>query len=81
VCHLKRCLYGLKQSTRDFNVLLRAWLVDHGWQQCVSNPCIYIFRARLRYLIPGHISYPSQTNPHLRHLTPIHISDPGTSST
>jgi hypothetical protein len=29
-------------------MLLRAWLVDHGWQQCVSVPCIYIFRA-------GHI--------------------------
>jgi hypothetical protein len=24
-------------------MLLRAWLVDHGWQQCVSDPCIYIF--------------------------------------
>jgi hypothetical protein len=45
VCHLKRCLYGLKQSPREFNMLLRAWLVDHGWQQCVSDPCIYIFRS------------------------------------
>jgi hypothetical protein len=26
-------------------MLLRAWLVDHGWQQCVSDPCIYIFRT------------------------------------
>jgi hypothetical protein len=26
-------------------MLLRAWLVDNGWQQCVSDPCIYIFRA------------------------------------
>jgi hypothetical protein len=30
VCHLKRCLYGLKQSPREFNMLLRAWLVDLG---------------------------------------------------
>jgi hypothetical protein len=45
VCHLKRCLYGLKQSPREFNMLLRAWLVDHGWQQCISDPCIYIFHA------------------------------------
>jgi hypothetical protein len=45
VCHLKRCLYGLKQSPREFNMLLRAWLVDNGWQQCVSDLCIYIFRA------------------------------------
>jgi hypothetical protein len=26
-------------------MLLRAWLVDNGWQQCISYPCIYIFRA------------------------------------
>jgi hypothetical protein len=45
VCHLKRCLYGLKQSPREFNMLLRAWLVDYGWQQCVSCPCIYICRT------------------------------------
>jgi hypothetical protein len=24
-------------------MLLRAWLVDNGWQQCVFDPCIYIF--------------------------------------
>jgi hypothetical protein len=42
---IKRCLYGLKQSPREFNMLLRAWLVDNGWQQCVSDPCIYIVRA------------------------------------
>jgi hypothetical protein len=45
VCHLKRCLYGLKHFPREFNMLLRAWLVDNGWQQCVSDPCIYIFRV------------------------------------
>jgi hypothetical protein len=28
VCHPKRCLYSLKQSPREFNMLLRAWLVD-----------------------------------------------------
>jgi hypothetical protein len=30
---------------REFNMLLRAWLVDHGWQQCVSDSCIYIYRT------------------------------------
>jgi hypothetical protein len=33
VCHLKRCHYGLKQSPREFNMLLRAWLVDNGLQE------------------------------------------------
>jgi hypothetical protein len=45
VCHLNRCLCGLKQSPREFNMLLRAWLVDNGWQQCISDPCTYIFRV------------------------------------
>jgi hypothetical protein len=45
VCHLKRCLYGLKHPPRVFNMLLRAWLVDNGWQQCVSDPCFYVVRA------------------------------------
>jgi hypothetical protein len=45
VCHLKRYFYGLKQSPREFEMLLRAWLVDHWWQQCVSDPRIYIFRT------------------------------------
>jgi hypothetical protein len=31
-CHLKCCLYGLKRFPREFNMLLRAWLVDNGWQ-------------------------------------------------
>jgi hypothetical protein len=30
VCHLKRCLYGLNLSPREFNMLFRAWFVDHG---------------------------------------------------
>jgi hypothetical protein len=45
VCHLKRSLYGLRQSPREFNMLLRAWLVDNGWQYCVSDPYIYFLRA------------------------------------
>jgi hypothetical protein len=45
VCHLRRCLYGLKQSPREFNELLRDWLVSQGWRQLMSDPCIYIFEA------------------------------------
>jgi hypothetical protein len=38
VCYLKRYLYGLKQSPRELNMLLRNWLVDNGWKQCISEP-------------------------------------------
>jgi hypothetical protein len=26
-------------------MLLRDWLVEHGWQHFISGPCIYFFRA------------------------------------
>jgi hypothetical protein len=42
MCHLRRCLYGLKQSPREFNELLRDWLISHGWRHLMSDPCIYI---------------------------------------
>jgi hypothetical protein len=45
VCHLRRCMYGLKQSPREFNELLRDWLVSHGWRHLMSDPCICIFEA------------------------------------
>jgi hypothetical protein len=45
VCHMHRCMYGLKQSPREFNELLRDWLVSQGWLQLISDPCIYIFEA------------------------------------
>jgi hypothetical protein len=38
-------MYGLEQSPREFNELLRDWLVSHGWRQLMSDPCIYIFEA------------------------------------
>jgi hypothetical protein len=45
VCHLCRCMYGLKQSHREFNELLRDWLAAKGWRQLKSDPCIYICEA------------------------------------
>jgi hypothetical protein len=45
VCHLRWYLYGLKQSPREFNELLREWLVSQGWRQLMSDPYIYIFEA------------------------------------
>jgi hypothetical protein len=45
VCHIRRCLYGLKQSPREFNELLRDLFVSKGWRQLMSDPCIYIFEA------------------------------------
>jgi hypothetical protein len=45
ICHLKRCLYGLKQSPREFKTFLRDMLVEQGWKQCMPDPCIYTIRT------------------------------------
>jgi hypothetical protein len=46
VCHLGRCLYGLKHPPpREFNTPLREWLVEKGWKYCMFDPCIYTFRT------------------------------------
>jgi hypothetical protein len=44
VRHLQRCLYDLKQSPREFNELLRDWLVSRGWTQLMSELCICVYR-------------------------------------
>ena len=42
VCKLKKSLYGLKQSSRCWNVTLDCHLKDMGFYPCVSNPSIYV---------------------------------------
>ena len=42
VCKLKRSIYGLKQSARCWNSELDKKLKNMNFQQCKSDPCIYI---------------------------------------
>ena len=41
VCRLKKSLYGLKQSSRCWNLALHSHLKSIGFTQSASNPCIY----------------------------------------
>lgn len=42
VCHLKKSLYGLKQSPRNWWLLISAFLVDTlGFTATVSDPCLF----------------------------------------
>jgi hypothetical protein len=45
VCHLKRCPYGLKQSPREFNMLLRAWLKGVATMRLRSVHLLHLFSA------------------------------------
>ena len=41
VCHLKKSIYGLKQSPRYWNIALDSHLKKIGFCQSQSDPCIY----------------------------------------
>ena len=42
VCKLKKSIYGLKQSSRCWNVALDSHLKKMGFTQSTSDPCIYM---------------------------------------
>ncbi len=42
VCKLQKSLYDLKQSPRCWNEALHAQLLEMGFNQSPSDPCIYI---------------------------------------
>ena len=42
ICKLRRTLYGLKQSPREFNMLMDDYLRKEGFVPTISDTCIYI---------------------------------------
>ena len=41
VCHLKKSLYGLRQSGRVWNTCLDNYLMQYGLKRASADPCIY----------------------------------------
>ena len=41
VWKLKKSLYGLKQSGRNWNNLLHSYLIDNNFIQSLAEPCVY----------------------------------------
>ena len=41
VCRLKKSLYGLKQSGRNWNTVLHSHFTEEGFQQSRVDPCVY----------------------------------------
>jgi hypothetical protein len=45
VCKLNKCIYGLKQSNRQWNKTINGFLSRHGFVASRADPCIYIRKA------------------------------------
>ena len=51
VCKLMKSLYGLKQSPREWNLLLKQFFLSIGYTQMPSEPCIYTHREENNLVI------------------------------
>jgi hypothetical protein len=48
---LLRSLYGLKQAGRDWNLLLRDFLISLGFKQSHADPCLFVHEDKKLYLL------------------------------
>ena len=44
VCRLKKSLYGLKQSPRNWNGVIDTWFKENGFIASDADPCLYVKR-------------------------------------
>jgi len=42
VCRLKKCIYGLKQASRQWNKKIHGVLISLGFKQSEHEPCVYL---------------------------------------
>ena len=42
VCKLKKSLYGLEQSGRNWNNMLHNYFIQEGFVQSLTDPCVYV---------------------------------------
>lgn len=50
--HLLRSLYGLKQSARDWNLLMKSELLNWGFAQSKADPCLFVHTEKqIRLLV------------------------------
>jgi hypothetical protein len=51
VCRLKKSLYGLKQASRNWNIVINSWLKDYGLEPSPADSCLYIKRSGKRVIV------------------------------
>jgi len=56
VCRLKKSLYGLKQSPRQWYQKLHSTLSDLGFSRCASDHCVWIWaKDGIKVIIPAYV--------------------------
>jgi hypothetical protein len=56
VCHLKKSLYGLKQSPRQWYQKLHATFVVLGFSRCASDHCVWVWsKDGIKVIIPAYL--------------------------
>jgi len=51
VCKLHKSLYGLKQSGRNWNLLITKWLVDYGFKRSAHDPCLFVLNQEGTFVL------------------------------
>jgi len=56
VCRLKKSLYGLKQSPRQWYQKLHATFVSLGFSRCASDHCVWVWaKDGIKVIIPAYV--------------------------
>ena len=51
VCKLKRSIYGLKQSSRQWYLRFHDVVISYGFQMTEEDHCVYVKRSKDRFVI------------------------------
>ncbi|KAH9142061.1 hypothetical protein AeRB84_013835 [Aphanomyces euteiches] len=68
VCRLNKSIYGLKQSSREWNSALDSYFKSQRFTQLKSDPCIYFRRTPQAFtvtLLSRHLNNPEEEHQHI----------------
>jgi hypothetical protein len=51
VWRLRKSIYGLKQSSRNWHKTIDTWMIEYGFTASSKDPCVYVLRTRRGVLI------------------------------
>lgn len=51
VCLLRKSLYGLKQSPREWNYRFHTFMVKQGYLRSEYDPCVYLKGSEVRNMV------------------------------